>query len=295
MTNPQIDCFGILGSGTLGYRIGLQAALSGYTTLLYDLTDAALDNARQQQDALLGRLIRKKQLNEAFAKTALKRINFTTDAARFADQVDFVSESVTENLALKREVWTSFAERWKPGTRLTTNTSYLLPSQLVDAVGRPELFCAFHFHDVFEARVVDIMPHPGTDPNFVSWLIDLGRVLNQVPVHVKRETSGYLFNHMLMAYLGAAGHLLASDKATAQDIDRSWMGNLGTRVGPFGMMDQVGLDTVLHILSERTDRRSRAFFDLIEPMVKAGQLGAKSGEGFYTYPRPAYAAPDFLS
>ena len=291
---PPITCFGILGAGTLGWRIGLQAALSGYTTLLYDVSAPQLERAQRLQANMLGRLVHKGHYPEAFAKTAHDRITVTTDAAEFAERVDFVSESVTEQLELKRDVWSGFAERWTPGTRLTTNTSYLLPSQLADVVGDAANFCAFHFHDVFDARVVDVMPHADTDAALVSWLMRLGRTLRQVPVHVSRETSGYLFNHMLMAYLGAAGHLLASDTASAQDIDRSWMGNLGTRIGPFGMMDQVGLDTVLHILSARTDRRSVAFRELIAPMVAAGRLGRKSGEGFYAYPDPAFARAEFL-
>ena len=100
---------------------------------------------------------------------------------------------------------------------------------------------------------------------------------------------------MLMAVLGAAGQLLADGTAAAEDIDRSWMGNLGVEVRPFGMLDQIGLDTVAHVLRPRSDRRSRAFAELIAPMVARGELGVKSGKGFYTYPRPAYRAPDFLA
>ena len=124
--------------------------------------------------------------------------------------------------------------------------------------------------------------------------MDLGRKLNQIPVHVTQETPGYLFNAMLMAYLGAAGNLLAKGKASVEAIDRSWMGNMSTAIGPFGMMDVVGLDTVDHILRVRTDRQSIAFREVITPFIKEGKLGVKSGEGFYTYPKPSYADRDFL-
>ena len=290
-----ITTFGVLGAGTLGWRIGLQAALSGYEVLLTDVSEEVLAKARHAQAQLLGRLIKHGRVEVAELSPTLARISATTDGEAFAKTVDFVSESVTEDLELKRRVWGGYAGRWRPGTVLTTNTSYLLPSQLAEASGDPGHFCAFHFHDVFEARVVDVMPHPGTDAEVVDALLDLGRRLHQIPVHVRRETSGYLFNAMLMSYLGAAGHLLASDKGSVEDIDRSWMGNLGVGIGPFGMMDQIGLDTVQHVLRTRTDRRSKAFAELITPLVAAGKLGVKTGEGFYVYPRPAYRAEDFLA
>ena len=291
----RIETFGVLGAGTLGWRIGLRAALSGYAVLTHDISPAQLGRAAGFQRDFADRLVRKSAVTRAEADAALGRLASTPDAEAFANAVDFVSESVTEDLDLKRRVWSGLRGAWRRGAILTTNTSYLLPSDLVDAVGEPARFCAFHFHDVFEARVVDVMPHPATAPEVVARLTSLGRELAQVPVHVRRETRGYLFNHMLMAYLGAAGQLLARDKADVEDIDRSWMGNLGVRIGPFGMMDQIGLDTVDHVLRARTDARSRAFRELIAPMLAAGHLGVKSGRGFYRYPRPAYAAPDFLA
>lgn len=289
-----IDTFGILGAGTLGYRIGLQAALSGFQVLMCDVSQSQLAEAAKFQGQILQRLAKREVITSAAAEHALARIRTTTDPLRLAAEVDFVSESVTEDLALKQRVWESLAGKWREAAVLTTNTSYLLPSQMAAQSGDEARFCAFHFHDVFEARVVDVMPHPGTDAGVVEFLLELGRKLNQVPVHVATETSGYLFNHMLMAYLGAAGQLLAEGKSTAEDIDRSWMGNMGTRVGPFGMLDQIGLDTVDKILSVRSDRRSMAFRSVIAPLLEQGYTGAKAGRGFYHYPKPAYATASFL-
>ena len=290
-----ITTFGVLGAGTLGWRIGLQAAISGFDVLLLDVSDDVLAKAQRLQSELLEKLIRRGRVTEEPPRAILQRIATTTDGAAFAKTVDFVSESVTENLELKRRVWSGLAGKWKPDILLTTNTSYLLPSQMAQASGDPANFCAFHFHDVFEARVVDVMPHPGTAERVVDELLALGRRLHQIPVHVQQETKGYLFNAMLMSYLGAAGHLLAQGKGSVEDIDRSWMGNFGVGVGPFGMMDQIGLDTVRHVLSSQTDRRSLAFAELIDPYVKAGKLGVKTGEGFYTYPKPRYRDADFLA
>lgn len=291
----HIDTFGILGAGTLGWRIGLQAAISGYDVLMLDLSDEVLTRAQHFQAELLGKLVKRGRVPVEELSPVLARVRVTTSREEFATSVDFVSESVTEDLELKRRVWEGFAGRWRSGTLLTTNTSYLLPSQMAEASGDPSNFCAFHFHDVFEARVVDVMPHPGTHERHVARLMALGRELNQIPVHVRQETPGYLFNHMLMAYLGAAGQLLAAGKATPLEIDRSWMGNMGTSVGPFGMMDQIGLDTVQHVVGARTDHKSRAFAGVIAPLVEAGKLGVKTGAGFYDYPQPDYRAEDFLA
>ena len=290
-----MQTFGILGAGTLGWRIGLQAAISGFDVVMLDLSAEVLAKAREHQARQLDRLIRKGRVPTTDRDLVLSRITTTIDGAAFAKTVDVVSESVTESAELKTRVWSSFAGRWRAGTLLTTNTSYLLPSQFAEASGDPARFCAFHFHDVFDARVVDVMPHAGTDPAVVEALLALGRRLEQIPVHVCEETSGYLFNHMLMAFLGAAGALYAGGKGSIEDIDRSWMGNLGTAIGPFGMLDQVGLDTVSHILAPRSDRASVAFRRAIEPLIAAGKLGVKSGEGFYRYPHPRYLETDFLS
>ncbi len=294
MTLREIKIFGILGSGTLGWKIGLQAALSGFEVLMFDISAEQLKRSTEFQSKLSRRLEKAGIITDKHAAEALTRITTTTDSVAFASAVDFVSESVTEDLELKRRVWSSFSGSWKAHTVLTTNTSYLLPSQMADIVGDEPRFCAFHFHDVFDARVVDVMGHPKTSSDVIPFLMDLGRKLNQIPVHVEHETSGYLFNAMLMAYLGAAGNLLAKGKASVEAIDRSWMGNMSTAIGPFGMMDIVGLDTVDHILKVRTDRQSIAFRGVITPLIEAGKLGVKSGEGFYKYPKPSYADTEFL-
>ncbi len=290
-----IQTFGILGAGTLGWRIGLQAAISGYDVLMLDLSEEVLAKAVHFQEKLLDGLAKRPNFQGGSLDDIKTRIKTTTDSRRFADTVDFVSESVTEDVGLKQKVWAQLAGQWQAHTVLTTNTSYLLPSQMAEHSGDAERFCAFHFHDVFDARVVDVMPHPGTDISLVPWLTELGKKLNQIPVHVEQETPGYLFNHMLMAYLGAAGQLLAQGKASHEAIDRSWMGNMGTPIGPFGMLDQIGLDTVMHILGTRTDSRSRAFADVVTPLIDSGRLGIKTKGGFYDYPHPAYKAADFLA
>jgi 3-hydroxybutyryl-CoA dehydrogenase len=290
----QIKNITIIGTGNLGSRIGLQAAISGYKVIFYDISDSAIGRAKVVIDKIISQLIKSGVLTDDLKQTALSRINYTIDLNSALADCDFISESVTEELAIKEKVWKQIGELAPAKTIFTTNTSYLLPSQLATISGRPENFCAFHFHDVFYARVVDIMPHPTTNPSLIPVLQELGKALNQVPVIVKKESPGYIFNFMLMAVLGAAGRLKTKDIASIEDIDRSWMVNFHMPTGPFGILDNIGLDTAWHVVKERDDVPSQAFAKLLKEYIDAGKLGEKTGEGFYKYPKPAYRDADFL-
>jgi 3-hydroxybutyryl-CoA dehydrogenase len=294
LTLSDIHRIAIIGSGTLGLRVGLQCALSGFDTTLYDVNAAALTQARQTQQRILRGLIKHGRVTEQEAKAAIDRIAWTTDPTVAAKDADFVNESVTEDEALKKKVWADFGPRCPERAVLTTNTSYLLPSMFAQASGRPERFCAFHFHDVFTANVVDIMPHPGTEEGVVDFLKQLGVALKQTPIVLQRESPGYVFNAMLMALLGAAGALVTYDVASIHDVDRAWMGNFKMDRGPFGILDTVGLDTAWHIVKARKDEKSQRFARLLRTYVEQGKLGVKSGEGFYTYPNPAFKQAGFV-
>jgi 3-hydroxybutyryl-CoA dehydrogenase len=290
----EIKNITIIGTGNLGSRIGLQAAMSGFHVVFYDISESAIEKAKAGVDKIIAQLIKSGLFVSDTKNEVLGKIKFTTEIDTALADCDFISESVTEELAVKERVWRQLGERAPAKTIFTTNTSYLLPSQLADISGRPEKFCAFHFHDVFYARVVDIMPHPKTDPSLISLLEELGRKLNQVPVLVKKESPGYIFNFMLMAVLGAAGKLKTKDIASIEDIDRSWMVNFHMPTGPFGILDNIGLDTAWHVVKERDDAASQAFAKLLKEYIDAGKLGEKTGEGFYTYPKPTYRDPNFL-
>jgi len=290
----QIENITIIGSGTLGSRIGLQAAISGYQVTFYDLTSSVLDNARVVMEKISRQLIKARYLTEEKRQEAVNHIRYTTDLQNALFDCDLISESVTEELSIKEKIWKEIGVIAPAKTIFTTNTSYLLPSQLATISGRPEKFCAFHFHDVFYARVVDIMPHPTTDPSLIMQLQEFGKALNQVPVIVKKESPGYIFNFMLMALLDAAGRLKTNDIASIEDIDRSWMVNFHVPTGPFGIIDNIGLDTAWHVVKAQDNAASQAFAKLLKEYIDEGKLGEKSGEGFYKYPNPAYREAGFI-
>ncbi|MBC6367908.1 3-hydroxyacyl-CoA dehydrogenase [Algoriphagus sp. AK58] len=283
----------ILGAGTLGSRVALQSAISGFQVSIYDISQKALDFGEKTMEKILRQLVKAKQLNESQIPDIFSRIQFTLDPLEAVKDADIINESVTEEADIKKKVWKQFGELAPAKTWFTTNTSYLLPSMFAEESGRPAKFCAFHFHDVFYSRVVDIMPHPGTDPAMIPMLEELGRKLNQVPVLVKKENPGYIFNTMLMALIGAAGKLLTREVASIEDIDRSWMVNFHMPMGPFGILDSIGLDTAWHVTHKMPDAASQAFAALLKTYLDQGKLGEKSGEGFYTYPNPSYRKENF--
>lgn len=284
----------IIGSGTLGSRIGLQCAISGFETTIYDIHEKAFTQARQTHAYILKDLLKREVVTEDQAQEIKSRIRWETDLAASTQEVDLVSESVTEDVALKKKVWEKVGALCPAHAVFTTNTSSLLPSQFAQESGRPEHFCAYHFHDVFKANVVDIMPHPGTAPWVVELLKKLAPRLNQIPVVLQKETPLYVFNAMLGVIFDTAGMLVAQGKTSIEDVDRSWMGNFKMPVGPFGMMDAVGLDTVWHVTVAQGDRKKKQFADFIKTYLDQGKMGVKTGEGFYKYPRPAYKEEGFL-
>ena len=285
----------ILGAGTLGSRIALQSAISGFTVTVYDIHQKSLDFSQRTMEKIVKQLARSGQISETEISAIFSRIKFTLDAKEAVADADLINESVTEEIEIKKKVWKQFGEIAPEKTWFTTNTSYLLPSMFAEESGRPAKFCAFHFHDVFYSRVVDIMPHPGTDPVMIPMLEELGRKLNQVPVLVKKENPGYIFNTMLMALIGAAGKLLTREVGSIEDIDKSWMVNFHMPMGPFGILDSIGLDTAWHVTHKLPDAASQAFAALLKTYIDEGKLGEKSGEGFYIYPNPAYKNQNFLN
>lgn len=289
----------IVGAGTMGQQIGLQCAMHALEVTLYDNEAAALQNALKRISVYAGELIASGRLSDDDASEALARITITADPLRAARDCDLLSESVPEDPALKQEVFRLFDRHCPPHTLFTTNSSSLVPSLLAEATGRPAQFAALHFHQpVWQANLVDVMPHPGTSSETVERLAAFARRIGQIPITLQKENHGYVFNAMYNALNREAITLAANGVASVEDIDRSWMVVMKMPVGPLGMLDVVGLETAWHI----TDYWANVLGDpqlqvnaaFLKEYVDKGWLGVKSGRGFYSYPDPAYAQPGFL-
>ncbi len=298
MNSEDMQNILIVGAGTMGLQIGFLCAVHGCGVVVYDVDPAMLENAGERAKALARRFRQKNRLSPEAVDQALGCLSFSSDPEAAGRSADLVSESVPEDPALKGKVFAQFNEICPPRTIFTTNSSSLVPSMFARATGRPERFLAFHFHDVVTSSIVDVMPHPGTLPEVTAAVEAFAEKIGQIPIMLQKEQPGYVFNTMLMAFLGEALGMAAKGVASIEDIDRAWMGVMHTQVGPFGIMDGVGLDTVWKITSywaaKTHDAKARKNADFIKEYLDQGLLGQKSGRGFYTYPDPAFARRGFL-
>jgi 3-hydroxybutyryl-CoA dehydrogenase len=289
----------VIGSGTMGLQIGLQAATHGYDVVLHDADPAALDGAQQRLRGYGEAPVAAGNIDASQLERALARIECTADPAAAAAEADIVSECVPEDPRLKGRVLGQFNELCPERTVFTTNTSTLLPSMFAAATGRPDRFAALHFHTpVWSSNVVDVMPHAGTSAETAELLVAFARRIGQIPIRLHRESFGYVFNALYTAINREALTLVANGIVSVEDVDRAWIGIMKMPIGPFGMLDGVGLDTVWHITNywarQLGDPQTRANAEFVRTYVDRGRLGVKSGSGFYQYPDPAYAAPGFL-
>jgi 3-hydroxybutyryl-CoA dehydrogenase len=287
----------VIGAGTMGHQIGFLCALHGYDVVVYDVDDDFLAAARQRVDRLADRFIAGKRLADEQKESVLARMAYTSDAGAAADEADIVTESVPEDPALKGKIFGQFNRLCPERTIFTTNTSSLVPSMFADATGRPDRFLAFHFHDILLTDVVDVMPHPGTSSESLELVQAFAKRLNQTVILLERENFGYVFNAMLSDLFKSALTLAANGVAAVEDIDRAWMGVLQAPMGPFGMMDSVGLTTVWKIsdywAKATDDAQLAANAAFLKVLIDDGRLGKKSGAGFYSYPKPLFQQPGF--
>ena len=289
----------ILGAGTMGQQIGLQCAMYGYDVVFYDLSQEILDKALRRIAKLGSWYVSSGRLTEENLRHTLSRISATPDPEKAAQDVDLISESVPEDPELKGKVFARFHKLCPERTIFTTNTSMLVPSMFAEATGRPEKLVAFHFHDLRANNIADVMPHPGTAPEVTKLVHDFAVSIGQIVILLHRENSGYVFNTMLSSLFTSALTLASRNVAAIEDIDRSWMGVMHTSMGPFGIMDQVGISTVWIITDywakKTRDAQAQANADFLKQYVEKGHLGFKTNQGFYSYPNPAYTQQDFLS
>jgi 3-hydroxybutyryl-CoA dehydrogenase len=289
----------VIGAGTMGRQIALHFALRGCDVVLYDLEGAVLERAMVSIRKAADRLVRQGSATEAEAGEALGRIFPTADPARAAADADLVSESVPEDPDLKGRVFARFHPLCPERTLFTTNTSSLLPSMFAAETGRPGKFLALHFHDLEHTPVVDVMPHPGTEEGTVLAVRAFCERTGLIPLVLKKENPGYLFNFMFMSLLGAAQTLASTDVASFEDIDRAWMGVFNVPVGPFGLLDHVGLDTAWKIADfwarQLGDPQALRNAEFLKQRMDRGELGQKTGRGFYAYPGPRFTRPGFVT
>lgn len=290
----------VVGTGTMGGQIGFQCAVSGFQTVMCDINEASLDGCRSSHRRFAEVFVAKRGSSQEVVDAAVARLSYTDDLAQACRDADLVSESVPEDPEIKRAVYAQLNRCCPDHTILTTNTSTLLPSQFAESTGRPDRFLALHFaNPVWDANIGEVMPHPGTDPEVFERVLEFVAEIGMVPIRLEKEQNGYIINSLLMPLLIAAQGLITNDVATHEDVDRTWMISTKMPVGPFGIMDLIGLETIFNVVRywAETDGdeelRKNAVF-IKKRFVDRGRLGVKSGEGYYSYPGPAFAQEGFL-
>jgi len=299
MQIEDVRCVAVAGAGTMGQQIGFQCAGHGYDVVIHDIDPAALEGARARIDAYAANLESGGLITSELRAAAQARITLTSDLGEAARDADLLSEAVYEDPDLKARVFAEWDAACPPRTIFLTNTSMLLPSQFAKASGRAERLLALHFHlPVWVNNLADVMPHPRTAPEVTKLVLAFARRIGQVPIELRREYNGYVFNSMYSALNRAAITLAQQGVASIEDIDRAWMHVTRAPVGPLGALDAVGLDTTWMITDywarQLDDEQLRANAAFLKAYVDRGDLGVKTGRGFYTYPDPAYARPGFI-
>ena len=276
---------GVLGCGLMGSGIAQVAATSGFPTVVRDVTEALLERGRAGIRTSLDKLVEKAKLEPAAREAALARLSFTTDLAALADR-DLVIEAVTEDLELKNALWRELDALCPAGTIFASNTSSLAIAHMAAATLRPDRFVGLHFFNPVPLMpLVEVVRTVTTSAESFERALAFARQLGKEPI-VARDRSGFIVNLLLVPYLLDAVRALERGVGSTADIDRGMQLGCGHPMGPFALLDFVGLDTTVRIgeiMFEEYREPRYAPPPLLRRMVVAGLLGRKSGKGFYDY------------
>jgi 3-hydroxybutyryl-CoA dehydrogenase len=282
---PEISRVGVLGCGLMGSGIAQAAATAGFPTVVRDIEAGLLARGEEAIVRSLGKLVEKGKLDPAVRDAAVKRLSFTTDLDRLAD-CDLIVEAVTEDLALKTELWRALDPRCPPDTIFASNTSSLSIGDMAAATARPDRFIGLHFFNPVPLMpLVEVVRAVSTSRDVFERTMAFTRRLGKEPI-AARDRSGFVVNRLLVPYLLDAVRALEQGVASAPDIDRGMQLGCGHPMGPLALLDFVGLDTVGRIAEIMFDEYREPRFappPLLRRMVAAGLHGRKSGRGFYDY------------
>lgn len=286
-TPSSIQRLSVIGAGTMGAQIAMVSALAGYPTCLVDVTEDSLQRAESQLGSRMSRDVAKGQRDAAEVKAAFDRLTMTTDRDTGTATADFVIEAAVEDVGIKRELFADLDRVCPPHTILATNSSNIVSSRMADATGRPEKVCNFHFFNpALVMECVEIVPNGRTSQDTMDTAVAMARSLGKKPVALKKETPGFVANRLLGALRTEALKLHEEGIADFADIDLAARTALRHPMGPFELMDLVGLDVVYLIRMaeyEQTGDPGSLPHPAIKELYEAGRFGRKSGRGWYNY------------
>ncbi|MEI2778104.1 MAG: 3-hydroxyacyl-CoA dehydrogenase family protein [Tetrasphaera sp.] len=277
----------VIGAGAMGAQIAGVIALSGREVALADTARDALDRAGTTLRGRWDSRVAKGAMTAAERDAAYGRITFSDNVSDAVSDVDLVIEAVVEKLDVKRDLFSQVDGAARPGTVISSNSSSFVPSSMAEAIADPTRFLGLHFFNpALVMKCVEVIAGPQTDPQLMS---DGTRFVEQIgkePVVLRKEINGFVANRILNAVRDEAIYLLEGGYASVTDIDRACRTALGYPMGPFELMDLTGVD--IGYLTKKAryaasgdpkDAPSRTVSGLFD----TGQLGRKSGRGFYVY------------
>lgn len=300
MTKP-FNTIAVVGTGTLGAQIAMLTSNAGYNVTIFDQQAGAFDAMMDKLQADL----KTKQVEPFIpfeqwpaCRQLIKQFQSLAEAVKDAD---LVIEAVPENLDLKREVFRQLGQMTSPETVLATNSSSIPVSHIEESSARPERCLNLHFYMALHGmNMADVMGGSRTLPEVLEKGIRWVRSLGCIPLTVKKELLGFCFNRVWRAVKREVLYMWANDFVDFRDVDRAWMKFTGRedRPGPFGLMDSVGLDVIydIEMVYYRNSKDPKDHPpEALKEKIERGELGVKTGKGFYSYPDAEYLRDDFLS
>ncbi|MGN1322102.1 MAG: 3-hydroxyacyl-CoA dehydrogenase [Methanosphaera sp.] len=304
----------VAGGGVLGSQIAFQTAFSGFNVTIWLRSEGSIERAQPKIDRLkniyLETLEAMKTNPQAYCRgftdkknltddeidelknkveSGYENLTLTTSYEEAGKDADLVIEAIAEDPEQKKAFYEELSKHLPEKTIIATNSSTLLPSQLADFTGRPEKYLALHFaNEIWKNNTAEIMGQPKTEQKYYDEVVEFAEAINMVPLKLKKEQAGYILNSMLVPFLSAAEALYANDVADPETIDKTWVLATGAPVGPFRILDVVGLTTAYNIVimnpkaSDINTTEGKIAAKLKEK-IDAGKTGVNAGEGFYKY------------
>jgi 3-hydroxybutyryl-CoA dehydrogenase len=288
----EIKKVGVLGCGLMGSGIAQVAAMAGLETIVLEVEQKYVDKGFAGIEKSLSKFAErppeKGSITEHKKKEILSRLKGTTKAADLAD-CDIVIEAIIENVGQKREMFAGLDSVVKKETIFASNTSSISITELMTATKRPERFVGLHFFNpVPLMKLVEVVRTIATAPDVYETAYEFAKKLGKVPVRAK-DTTGFIVNRLLVPYLLDAIRAYEEGVGSIDDIDNAMKLGCGYPMGPFTLLDFVGLDTtyyITHVMFDEFKEKRFASPPLLKRMVMAGWYGRKSGKGFYDYSDP---------
>jgi 3-hydroxybutyryl-CoA dehydrogenase len=276
---------GVVGGGLMGSGIAQVSAQAGLTTVVRELDEPLCARARESISRSLGKAVDKGKLGADARDSALGNLRFTTELDDLA-HCDLIIEAVVEDLAVKNALWRDLTAIATPVTIFASNTSSLTVAAMAAASGRPDRLIGLHFFNpVPLMRLVEVVRTLATSDETFARSMDFVRRIGKQPI-VARDQSGFIVNRLLIPYMLDAIRALENGVGTIADIDAGMQLGAGYPMGPFTLLDYVGLDTVERVAEVMFDEYREQRFappPLLRRMILSGHLGRKSGRGFYDH------------